>query len=329
MLPLFVTVDTEGDDLWTRPEAVTTENAGGIERFQKFCEERGVIPIYLTAYEMTQNLVFVKTIRPHVNRGLCEIGMHMHPWNCPPLYNLTGADLEHLPFAIDYPRDVIEEKVRRLTYVLENTFDDKVISHRAGRWGTDLEYLSILRKNGYLVDCSYTPLVNWGRSFAAAPKDNIVDYSDASKKPSVIELESGKMLEIPMTVMHNKLYYNTAVRTALKLVPEKMSQKKFFRALSSRQIMMLRPDVRRKRQQLHLIEQLKQNRNLEHVEFMIHSSEVYKGTSPHCRTEGDVDKMYEIMDAMFKELETFCRSISFKSYLDSRNKLTMGLLTEE
>ena len=38
---ILVTIDTEGDDLWSRPREVTTHNACHAARFQRLCEEFG------------------------------------------------------------------------------------------------------------------------------------------------------------------------------------------------------------------------------------------------------------------------------------------------
>ncbi|MGA2435033.1 MAG: hypothetical protein ABSG25_07075, partial [Bryobacteraceae bacterium] len=53
MKPAFlITIDTEGDNAWARSSSVTTENARWLPRFQAACERHGVVPSYLTNYEM-------------------------------------------------------------------------------------------------------------------------------------------------------------------------------------------------------------------------------------------------------------------------------------
>ena len=40
--PFFlITIDTEGDDLWSHPRNITTKNARYLPRFQKLCESYG------------------------------------------------------------------------------------------------------------------------------------------------------------------------------------------------------------------------------------------------------------------------------------------------
>ena len=61
----IVTIDTEGDDLWTTKitrnglKEITTENAKNLERFQNLCEKYGFVPVYLTNYEMALAQPFV------------------------------------------------------------------------------------------------------------------------------------------------------------------------------------------------------------------------------------------------------------------------------
>ena len=57
MKAFLITVDTEGDDLWSwKPgKEITTENTNYIPRFQELCEKYGFKPVYLTNYEMAMD----------------------------------------------------------------------------------------------------------------------------------------------------------------------------------------------------------------------------------------------------------------------------------
>ena len=57
--PFFlITIDTEGDDLWSHPRNITTKNARYLPRFQKLCESYGFKPTYLVNYEMANSTFF-------------------------------------------------------------------------------------------------------------------------------------------------------------------------------------------------------------------------------------------------------------------------------
>jgi hypothetical protein len=72
--PFIVTVDTEGDNLWEKPRAITTRNAALLPRFQRLCEKFRFKPVYLTNYEMAMSDVFVDFARDVVSRGAGEVG---------------------------------------------------------------------------------------------------------------------------------------------------------------------------------------------------------------------------------------------------------------
>lgn len=315
MIPLFVTVDTEGDNGWDRPKKIETTNANGVNRFQALCEKYGIKPVYLTTYEMAQNDVLVSSLKQKNHAGLCEVGMHMHAWSTPPVYDLTGDDLQNLPFITEYPEDIIYNKVENLTRFLNDRFEEEMISHRSGRWIVNNEYLQVLVNNGYKVDCSHTPFIDWACSIGDPNGKGGSDYSKSPRKPNYIELDCGRILEIPMTTMKNKAYDNTIVDSFVKCGSRIKRLNRVCNALNGRKIMMLRPDVRREHLQLNMINKLKTDTQIEHVELMIHSSEVYRGTSPHCKTDEDIDKLYGIMEKMFAELCSFCKPMSFREYI--------------
>src|SRR5262245_7314909 len=93
----LITIDTEGDNLWAAPRAVTTRNASFLPRFQSLCETYGMKPTYLTDYQMARCPVFCEFAKDALRRETIEIGMHLHAWDTPPLKPLTDDDNAHLP----------------------------------------------------------------------------------------------------------------------------------------------------------------------------------------------------------------------------------------
>lgn len=135
--PFIITIDTEGDDLWSKPREITTRNAAYLPRFQALCERFGFKPVYLTNYEMANCATFVEFARDVLARDAGEVGMHLHAWNSPPLVQLTGDDFRFQPYLIEYPEPVMREKIRTLTRLLEDRFGCEMVSHRAGRVAFD------------------------------------------------------------------------------------------------------------------------------------------------------------------------------------------------
>ena len=130
--PAFlITIDTEGDNLWAMPRSITTRNAHYLPRFQSLCERYGLKPTYLVDWDMARCAEFVTFGRRALNDGTAEIGMHLHAWNTPPISQLTDDDFRYCPYLIEYPVDVIRDKVAHMTDVLTDTFGIPMRGHRA------------------------------------------------------------------------------------------------------------------------------------------------------------------------------------------------------
>ena len=57
--PFFlITIDVEGDNLWSKHRKITTRNADFLPRFQSLCDSLGLKPTYLTDYNMANSIVF-------------------------------------------------------------------------------------------------------------------------------------------------------------------------------------------------------------------------------------------------------------------------------
>ena len=91
-LPFIITIDTEGDNIWRKPQTINTENSKYLPRFQQICEKYNLKPVYLTNWEMVNCPVFRDFARDVIKRNVAEIGMHLHAWNSPPYYDLTKDD---------------------------------------------------------------------------------------------------------------------------------------------------------------------------------------------------------------------------------------------
>src|SRR5258707_8115545 len=89
---LLLTIDTEGDDLWSHPPQITTRNTAYLPRFQEICDRFALKPVYLTNWEMVESFSFREFAHDALGRGAAEIGMHLHAWNSPPLKPLTADD---------------------------------------------------------------------------------------------------------------------------------------------------------------------------------------------------------------------------------------------
>lgn len=318
--PFIITIDTEGDDLWASPREITTRNAGYLPRFQSLCERFGFKPVYLTNYEMAMSDIFVEFARDLLARGAGEIGMHLHAWNSPPLEPLTDDDFRFQPYLIEYPESVMKEKINTLTRLLEDRFDEKMVSHRAGRWAFDGRYAAMLIDEGYCVDCSVTPGVDW-RGNPGDPRGNGgSDYTAFPEQPYFLNPSdisvpaTGGLLEVPMTIRSSRLYQRApwAYRTPLlRRAANRVS-------LGLSWLCPVQPSLNAPlAHDLNAMLQTARGARAEgaaHLEFMLHSSELMPDGSPSFRNASDIERLYEHLEILFEDLSTWCCGVTLKEF---------------
>ena len=86
-----VTVDTEEEWDWNGPfpmEGAPVSNVEHLDRFQSLCERHGMAATYFTYHAVMSDPKGCAVIRELPGRPGAEIGMHIHPWNTPPLADL-------------------------------------------------------------------------------------------------------------------------------------------------------------------------------------------------------------------------------------------------
>lgn len=284
-----ITIDTEGDNLWEWKEGMPlkTENINFLSRFQDLCNQYQFKPTWLVNWEMVNDNRFVSFARKYMERGQCEIGMHLHAWNTPPYYELLRGESAGLPYLTEYPEEIMRKKIITMTNILEERFDRKPVVHRAGRWGMNDIYFKLLHEQGYIADCSVTPYVNWATSVGQTPGFAGPDYSGEGP---VISFRQG-VVEIPVTTLWS----------------EERSR-----------VLWLRPDRRNLQEMLYVIEQNYQSDN-DYLMFMLHSSELMPGGSPTFKTEGGIEILYEHLDAIFKEISKNYVGTGLEEYMILHN----------
>ena len=284
----LISIDTEGDNLWSIPAEVTTENARFLPRFQSLCERFGLKPTWLTNYEMAESPVFCEFGRDVLRRGAGEIGMHLHAWDSPPL--MPGPKGQ--AYLIEFPEDVMREKVAFMTTLLEDRFGEKMTSHRAGRWAFDPRYARLLVEHGYLVDCSVTPHVSW----AAHPGDpdgaGGSDYTSFPAQPYFLDLDRidsegrSSLLEVPVSIV------------PLGDKPQ-----------------WLRPKGKN-RDSMHAILRQAREEGWPCVLFILHSSELMPGGSPTFPTDDAIESLYEDLESVFADAAEHFRGATLSEFYD-------------
>src|SRR3989442_2474363 len=291
--PAFlITIDTEGDNLWALPDSITNRSSRYLPRFQELCERYGFEPTWLTNYEMAQCPTFCEFGRDVLQRAMGEIGMHLHAWNSPPV---TDGDPKSQAYLIEYPESVMNEKIKFMTELLQQRFDRKMVSHRAGRWALNSCYTRFLVEHGYRVDCSVTPHVNW-TSVLGVPKGlGGTDYTTYPAQPYFMDLDridregDSPLLEVPVSIV---------LRTDVRPITS-----------------WLRPNGQNRDSMLAILK-LACEEQWPCVEFMLHSSELMPGGSPTFQTHDDIEALYDDLELLLSEAVENFRGQTLTEFYD-------------
>ena len=319
MRPAFlITIDAEGDNLWAAHRHITTENSRFLARFQELCDSFGLKPTYLTNYEMARCPVFGRFARKVLSERSGEIGMHLHAWHSPPDYALTSDDFSATPYLIEYPPDVLRAKISFMTKLLEDTFGQRMTSHRAGRWAFDGIYARALIDHGYLVDCSVTPGYSWEHILGDPKGRGGTDYSNSPRTPYFVDPQDPRrpglssLLEAPMTILPNPVPH------VVNRLREKLPLRSFPRRVLNRLIpaqTWLRPNGRNRHSMLRLLREALAG-NPSHIEFMLHSSELMPGGSPTFRTPSSIEALYDDIQAVFSIVKDACEPLCLTEFAE-------------
>ncbi len=311
----IITIDTEGDNWWSKPRIIATHNSEFLPRFQSLCESYSLKPTYLTAYEMANSPSFQEFGKDVLRRKKGEIGLHLHAWNTPPLVPLTQDDFQFQPYLIEYAEPIMRQKISILTDLLEDRFGTKMISHRAGRWSFNEAYARMLVAAGYRVDCSVTPFISWKRHLGNPEGKGGADYSQFPSKPYFLDLGAishpgdSPLLEVPMTIVPSRRKSLTWLRHRLQ--ESSLTQRILNRCFPS--VSWLRPNRGNGHNLIRIVEDAVQNKR-PYVEFTLHSSELMPGGSPTFRTAHDVERLYANLEMLFDFARATCMAATLREF---------------
>jgi hypothetical protein len=290
----MVGVDTEADDQWTLEgrKRLSVDNARALPRLQALCDAYGVRPSYLVTHEMATREPSRSILRDLSATGRCEIGAHLHPWSSPPYReeDLVGR----------YPSQLsdqqLEAQLKELTEAIETSVGVRPVSYRAGRHGFDGRSLGVLEKLGYRVDTSVDPLFNetrkGGPSFAGAP---VVPYRQS---PGVLAPGTSSVLEIPVSSATSPALPKSLERLYASL--PSIPWRGYLKRLGIRAVW-LRPSYSSVEDAKALASSLVR-KGVPTLNMLFHSSELVPNGSPYNRTEGDVDRFFARLEAVFEHI---------------------------
>ncbi len=192
-----ITIDTEEDDWGSYVmHGASTENILHLNELQELFERFGARPTYLINRPPLVQDESLRILKELAAREDVEIGGHCHPWNTPPATG-EGED-RSMMFAL--PLKANRGKIKEVTRLIESELEVRPRSFRAGRWGFGPTVSEALVAEGYEIDCSVSPLIDWspigGPDYGEAP---LVPYRCRASKPLAPD-QSGDLIELPTTV---------------------------------------------------------------------------------------------------------------------------------
>jgi hypothetical protein len=308
-VPAFIiTVDTEPDNQWINESFYKMENVRHIPRFQELCERYDFAPVYLTEYNVARDPFFIEYINKKLQEKKCEIGMHLHPWSTPPFSQITSNDLKNKPYVTEYPELIIEKKVQSLVNLLRTNFNTEIVSHRAGRWAINTEYIRIIKRYGIAIDCSIVPYHKMPPS-SKYSQSGIVDYSDC--KNGMYEMDNNdfkkngnsEFFEVPVTAFDPYASFRSIASTISTRISEH-----FFHPIK------LRPEQGNLQDLIKTVA-IALKKKLPFVQFMIHSSELM----PHCSLAfpdaKSIEGLYRDLNKLFSYISPYFKGMTLKEYV--------------
>jgi hypothetical protein len=158
----------------------------------------GVRPIYFVGYGLATDAERYLPLRELALSGQCEVGAHLQPGACPPLFGEISELNQKLPAWLQ------KEKLVRLTEALETNIGIRPATYRAAQYGIGEEIAWILRSLGYRIDMTGMP----GRDLrpqGGADFRKIFDYPYWFGP-------GGDLLEIPVTLANGGVWSSVLSR---------------------------------------------------------------------------------------------------------------------
>jgi hypothetical protein len=288
----LLTVDTEEEFDWTKPlarEGHGLDHVPRLAKFQQFCENEGVVPLYLVDWPVARSAHAAEILRGPLAAGKAEIGIQLHPWVNPPFDEEVTP---HNSFAGNLPRALEQAKFRNLRDEIARNFEIAPVSYRAGRYGVGPNSAAMLVEGGIAVDSSVRARFDY--SAGGGP-----DFRRHPLVPYWLDDEH-RLLELPLTTVFWGLLRKQGewLYPAMWRVPR-------LRGLLAHAGMLeripLTPEGVSIEEAIRGID-IALDDGLPLLVFSFHSPSLRPGHTPYVRSETDLDNLYDWWRRVFAYL---------------------------
>ena len=289
----LLTVDTEEEFDWTQPlrrEGYGLAHVPQLNRFQRFCESEGVVPVYLIDWPIAQSPEAAEILRRPLAAGNAEVGVQLHPWVNPPFEEEVTP---HNSFAGNLPRELEAAKFGKLRDAIETNFGVAPTIYRAGRYGLGPHSAAMLAKAGVAIDTSVRAKFDY--SAGEGP-----DYRRHPLNPYWAD-EENKVLELPLTTVFWGLFRRQGdwLHRALARTPRLLG---LAARLGLLERISLTPEGITVDEAIRGID-IALDDALPLLVLSFHSPSLEAGHTPYVRSEDDVETLYDWFRRVFAYLE--------------------------
>lgn len=287
---LVVTIDTEEDD-WGGFDrrSFGVENIKRIPKLQSIFDEFGVVPTYLVSYPVADHSESAKILGGIRRENKCEIGMHCHPWNTPPVEEDRN---EFNSMLCNLSEELQHQKLSLLQRKIEQSMEASPRCFRAGRWGYGGNTAVVLQELGFHVDTSVAPRMDWsgfhGPDFSAMTPRPYRFHPPMFSTPH----PSGKMIEVPATIDCFGLFavfYKTLNRLMQRRLPRLLHMEGIFRRLGLMHKIWLSPETADVPAMQRLTRRAMRMK-YPVLNLFFHSTALLAGLSPFVKTKEEEDR---------------------------------------
>jgi hypothetical protein len=289
----LLTVDTEEEFDWSGPFTRSEHglsHVAHIPRFQAFCEELGVVPVYLVDWPIATSPQAIEIIGAAVKAGRAEVGIQLHPWVNPPFDEELGP---FSSYAGNLPPELERAKFLRLRDTIAEAFEAPPLIYRAGRYGLGPDSANILRDAGVPIDSSVR--ANFDYRAGHGP-----DYSRHPLNPYWVD-EERRLLELPLTTVYWGMLRRQGrwIHPLLGKVPRMTG---LFSRVGLLERIALTPEGVTAEEALRGIDMALDDA-LPLLVLSFHSPSLAPGHTPYVRSEGDLDRLYNWFRRIYMYLD--------------------------
>jgi hypothetical protein len=285
--PFVVTVDTEEEWDWSSGYPIgptRTANIHRLPKFQAVCERHHAAVTYFVNHAVLVDPAARDVILQLSQRPRVEIGMHIHPWNTPPLQTYEKVPVRD-SFLHNLPSELAIAKLNAV-HAAFAACGLEPISFRGGRYSTGPLIQTWLREHAFVADVSVLPYTRW-------VDDGAPDYR--TRGPEPVRLPGTPPLwELPLSLAFTRLpfaFWNNVLSIAEKPPLRYLHVVGILQKLGVFRKSWLNFENPFWEGMRALIRSL-HRAGVPYLCFTIHSSSLLPGGSPYAMSPGDVDRFF-------------------------------------